>query len=92
MKRIFLAIGNWFKKNIFTKESLQNTKQITKNIVANFKAVMQPAHIVMFGCIVFFCFKPMEGTYANLAMMFIACYVLSLYNTQGFLTRESNRK
>lgn len=80
------------KTQFFTKASIQNTKQISKNIVANFKAVLQPAHLVMFGCIVFFCLKKMEGTYANLAFVFIACYVLSLYNTQGFLTRELKKK
>lgn len=80
------------KTQFFSKDSLRNTKEITKNIVANFKAVLQPQHLVMFACIVFFCFVKMEGTYANLAMMFVAFYVLSLYNTQGFLTRELKKK
>jgi hypothetical protein len=80
------------KTAFLSKDSLRNTKEITKNIAANFRAVLQPAHIVMFGCIVFFCFKKMEGAYANLAFGFVAFYVLTLYNSQGFLTRKLNDK
>ena len=76
------------KTQFFSAPSIQNTKQISRNIVANFKAVLQPANIVMFSCIIFFCFYKMEGYYANLAFVVVAFYVLTLYNTQGGLIRS----